>query len=74
MGLFLFSLKSEPNDRDSGVGDDGIRPIPRRGSISSSHLGRVNQAYEDDSQSHSDMNLDSADAPVNSDEQKVSMT
>ncbi|PIK58425.1 hypothetical protein BSL78_04646 [Apostichopus japonicus] len=63
------SNKVEPNDRDSGVGDDGIRPIPRRGSVSSS-VGKVNYGYEQDTQSQSDMNFESADAPVDPYEQK----
>lgn len=69
LNVFLF-LKVEPNDRDSGVGDDGIRPIPRRGSVSSS-VGKVNYGYEQDTQSQSDMNFESADAPVDPHEQKV---
>ncbi|XP_071818657.1 uncharacterized protein [Apostichopus japonicus] len=64
------SSKVEPNDRDSGVGDDGIRPIPRRGSVSSS-VGKVNYGYEQDTQSQSDMNFESADAPVDPYEQKL---
>lgn len=63
----------EPNDRqdrDSGVGDDGIRPIPRRASISSS-LGKANFGYEDDEQSQTDMNFESPDAPVDPSEEKL---